>query len=183
MFCERLHFTFVGVVATLADSVVVAEFAGYWLHRVLHGGKFPGHSWGHLMRHFPTPWRPAYVARLARADVQLLVRQDTQAKLWMTLKTQKTARPASPECGQQRLRISACPSIFGGLLRTMAKRHGPLKGEGFQAAFWRNEVDETEPLPLAICSAALFHRSAGRKNCPRKAYMGGIIGTADSSSP
>ncbi len=52
MFCERLHFTFVGVVATLADSVVVAEFAGYWLHRVLHGGKFPGHSWGHLMRHY-----------------------------------------------------------------------------------------------------------------------------------
>jgi len=43
MFYERLHFTFVGVVATLADSVVVAEFAGYWLHRVLHGGKFPGH--------------------------------------------------------------------------------------------------------------------------------------------
>src|SRR6266566_5896331 len=31
---NALHFTFVGVVATLADSVVVAEFAGYWLHGV-----------------------------------------------------------------------------------------------------------------------------------------------------
>jgi len=68
----------------------------------------------------------------------------------------------------------------------IAQDHGkapwPFKGEGLQAAIWRNEVDETERLPLAICSAAVFHSSAGRKNCPRQAYMGGIIGTADSSS-
>jgi len=38
---ERLHITFVGVVAMLVDSVVVAEFAGHWLHRLLHCGKFP----------------------------------------------------------------------------------------------------------------------------------------------
>jgi hypothetical protein len=41
MLYERLHMTFVGVVAMLLDSVVVAEFAGHWLHRLLHCGKFP----------------------------------------------------------------------------------------------------------------------------------------------
>ncbi len=28
---QRFHATFVGVVAALADSIVVAELAGYWL--------------------------------------------------------------------------------------------------------------------------------------------------------
>lgn len=41
MIYERLQVTFVGVVATLVDSVVVAEFAGHWLRRLLHCGKFP----------------------------------------------------------------------------------------------------------------------------------------------
>ncbi len=41
MMYERFHVTFVGVVATLVDSVVVAEFAGYWLRRLLHRGNLP----------------------------------------------------------------------------------------------------------------------------------------------
>lgn len=49
---ERFHGTFVGVIATLLDSVIVAEFAGYWLHRMLHSGKFPALSRGHLIHHF-----------------------------------------------------------------------------------------------------------------------------------
>ena len=52
MFYQRWHFTFIGVVATLVDSVVVAEFAGYWLHRLLHSDKFPVLSRGHLIHHF-----------------------------------------------------------------------------------------------------------------------------------
>jgi len=52
MVYERLHFTFVGIVATLVDSVIVAEFAGYWLHRLLHTDKFPSLSRGHLIHHF-----------------------------------------------------------------------------------------------------------------------------------
>lgn len=52
MIYERLHVTFVGVVATLVDSVVVAEFAGYWLHRLLHGDTFPTLSRGHLIHYF-----------------------------------------------------------------------------------------------------------------------------------
>src|SRR6266436_1092889 len=52
MFYERLHVTFVGVLATLVDSVVVAEFAGYWLHRLLHSDKIPALSRGHLIHHF-----------------------------------------------------------------------------------------------------------------------------------
>jgi sterol desaturase/sphingolipid hydroxylase (fatty acid hydroxylase superfamily) len=51
MLHERLHATFVGIVATLVDSVVVAEFAGYWLHRLLHSNKFPALSRGHLIHH------------------------------------------------------------------------------------------------------------------------------------
>lgn len=49
---ERFHATFVGVVATLVDSIVVAELAGYWLHRLLHSDKFPALSRGHLIHHF-----------------------------------------------------------------------------------------------------------------------------------
>jgi hypothetical protein len=52
MFYERLHVTFVGVVATLVGSVVVAEFAGYWLHRLLHSDKVAVFSRGHLVHHF-----------------------------------------------------------------------------------------------------------------------------------
>jgi hypothetical protein len=41
MIYKLLQVTFVGVVATLVDSVVVAEFSGHWLRRLLHCGKFP----------------------------------------------------------------------------------------------------------------------------------------------
>jgi hypothetical protein len=44
---ERMHVAFVGFVAVLLDSVVVAEFAGHWLRRLLRCGKFPaGHGHG-----------------------------------------------------------------------------------------------------------------------------------------
>lgn len=49
---ERFHATFVAVVATLASSIVVAELAGYWLHRLLHSERFPALSRGHLIHHF-----------------------------------------------------------------------------------------------------------------------------------
>jgi hypothetical protein len=49
---ERLRVTFVGIIATLVDSVVVAEFAGYWLHRLLHTDRFPALSRGHLIHRF-----------------------------------------------------------------------------------------------------------------------------------
>jgi sterol desaturase/sphingolipid hydroxylase (fatty acid hydroxylase superfamily) len=52
MLYERLHVTFVGVLATLVDSIIVAEFAGYWLHRLLHSGRIPALSRGHLIHHF-----------------------------------------------------------------------------------------------------------------------------------
>jgi sterol desaturase/sphingolipid hydroxylase (fatty acid hydroxylase superfamily) len=52
MLYERFHVTFVGIVATLVDSIAVAEFAGYWLHRLLHSDKFPSLSRGHLIHHF-----------------------------------------------------------------------------------------------------------------------------------
>lgn len=52
MFTERWHVTLVGVLATLIESVVVAEFAGYWLHRLLHSDQLPALSRGHLIHHF-----------------------------------------------------------------------------------------------------------------------------------
>ena len=52
MLYDRLHVTFVGILATLVDSIVVAEFAGYWLHRLLHSDRFPVLSRGHLIHHF-----------------------------------------------------------------------------------------------------------------------------------
>jgi hypothetical protein len=52
MLYERLHVTVVGAVATLVDSAVVAEFAGYWLRRLLQCDKFPALNRGHLIHHF-----------------------------------------------------------------------------------------------------------------------------------
>lgn len=52
MLYQRLHITFIGIVATLVDSVVVAEFAGYWLHRLLHSDRLPTLSRSHLIHHF-----------------------------------------------------------------------------------------------------------------------------------
>lgn len=46
---ERFHVTFVAVVATLVDSIVVAELAGYWLHRLLHSDRFRALSRGDLI--------------------------------------------------------------------------------------------------------------------------------------
>lgn len=45
---ERFHAIFVGVVATLVGSIVVAELAGYWLRRLLYCDRFPSLSRGHL---------------------------------------------------------------------------------------------------------------------------------------
>jgi hypothetical protein len=63
---HRLHVRFVAIVAALVDSAVVAEFAGYWLHRLLHihrrsanGKGFmdnnSGIGWYLFDRSFPTP--------------------------------------------------------------------------------------------------------------------------------
>lgn len=46
------HVTAKGVLLTLGASTLVAEFAGYWLHRLLHSDKFPALSQGHLIHHF-----------------------------------------------------------------------------------------------------------------------------------
>jgi sterol desaturase/sphingolipid hydroxylase (fatty acid hydroxylase superfamily) len=47
-----LHVTFGGIAATLLCSALVAELAGYWLHRLLHSDKLPMLSRGHLIHHF-----------------------------------------------------------------------------------------------------------------------------------
>src|SRR5215470_11467649 len=52
MFTHPNHITVAGVAITLAASCLIAEFAGYWLHRLLHSDKFPALSQGHLIHHF-----------------------------------------------------------------------------------------------------------------------------------
>ena len=42
----------IGVPLDLAISCLVAEFFGYWLHRLLHSDKIPLLSRGHLIHHF-----------------------------------------------------------------------------------------------------------------------------------
>jgi hypothetical protein len=41
----------IGVPLTLAISCLLAEFCGYWLHRLLHSDKIPFLSCGHLIHH------------------------------------------------------------------------------------------------------------------------------------
>jgi sterol desaturase/sphingolipid hydroxylase (fatty acid hydroxylase superfamily) len=52
MISDRFHCTFIGIIAAFVDSIVVAEFAGYWLHRLLHSDKFRVLSQPHLIHHF-----------------------------------------------------------------------------------------------------------------------------------
>jgi len=40
MFIHPSHVTATGVLLALGASCIVAEFAGYWLHRLLHSDKF-----------------------------------------------------------------------------------------------------------------------------------------------
>jgi sterol desaturase/sphingolipid hydroxylase (fatty acid hydroxylase superfamily) len=48
----RFSPTIRGVAITVAASSLLAEFAGYWLHRLLHSDKVPFMSQGHLIHHF-----------------------------------------------------------------------------------------------------------------------------------
>jgi hypothetical protein len=89
--------------------------------------------------------RAFYVARPARPDVQLLVRQDAPAKL--------LDHPKNPEDGTTCIAgvWTVAASNFGlpFYFWRIAQDHGqapwPVQGR----AIWRNEVDETEPLPAA----------------------------------
>jgi len=42
----------IGILFTLLTSCLLAEFFGYWLHRLLHSDKIPLLSRGHLIHHF-----------------------------------------------------------------------------------------------------------------------------------
>ena len=42
----------IGIPITLLTSCLLAEFFGYWLHRLLHSDKIPFLSRGHLIHHF-----------------------------------------------------------------------------------------------------------------------------------
>jgi sterol desaturase/sphingolipid hydroxylase (fatty acid hydroxylase superfamily) len=44
----------IGIPLTLAISCLLAEFLGYWLHRLLHSDRVPFLSRGHLIHHFLT---------------------------------------------------------------------------------------------------------------------------------
>src|ERR1041384_4665634 len=47
------HFSpLIGIPLTLAGSCLIAEFSGYWLHRLLHSDKIHFLSRGHLVHHF-----------------------------------------------------------------------------------------------------------------------------------
>ena len=52
MTAHPIHITATGVLLTLGASCLIAEFAGYWLHRLLHSDRLPALSQGHLTHHF-----------------------------------------------------------------------------------------------------------------------------------
>jgi hypothetical protein len=52
MFATILGVTLRGLLFTITGSCFVAEFSGYWLHRLLHSDRFPALSRGHLVHHF-----------------------------------------------------------------------------------------------------------------------------------
>jgi len=149
--------TFVGVVATLADSVVVAEFAGYWLHRLLHSDKFPSlnqepilmFSYLHDRMHTENFWM---------TRVSLL-------RSWF-LKARRLHdvhhRSVDSE-GFMDSNFGIGFYFFDRFFRTMAKRHRPFNWRGYEAAIERYGLGETELLSLRGCSQALFHKSPERQ--------------------
>ncbi len=52
MLVAILGVTLRGLLFAITGSCFVAEFSGYWLHRLLHSDKFPALSRGHLVHHF-----------------------------------------------------------------------------------------------------------------------------------
>jgi sterol desaturase/sphingolipid hydroxylase (fatty acid hydroxylase superfamily) len=52
MFLAILGVTLQGLLFTITGSCIVAEFSGYWLHRLLHSDRFPSLSRSHLIHHF-----------------------------------------------------------------------------------------------------------------------------------
>jgi sterol desaturase/sphingolipid hydroxylase (fatty acid hydroxylase superfamily) len=46
-----IHLTFSGTVVTVIASVLLAELAGYGLHRLMHSGRIPALSRAHLIHH------------------------------------------------------------------------------------------------------------------------------------
>jgi hypothetical protein len=52
MFVAILGVTLRGLLFTITGSSFVAEFSGYWLHRLLHSDAFPSLRRGHLIHHF-----------------------------------------------------------------------------------------------------------------------------------
>ena len=52
MFLAILGVTLRGLLFTITGSCFVAEFSGYWLHRLLHNDRIPALSRGHLIHHF-----------------------------------------------------------------------------------------------------------------------------------
>jgi sterol desaturase/sphingolipid hydroxylase (fatty acid hydroxylase superfamily) len=52
MFATILGVSLRGLLFTVTGSCFVAEFSGYWLHRLLHSDQFPALSRGHLVHHF-----------------------------------------------------------------------------------------------------------------------------------
>lgn len=52
MFTSLLDVTLRGLLFTITGSCFVAEFSGYWLHRLMHSDRIPALSRGHLIHHF-----------------------------------------------------------------------------------------------------------------------------------
>jgi sterol desaturase/sphingolipid hydroxylase (fatty acid hydroxylase superfamily) len=127
---ERLRVTFVGIVATLVDSIVVAEFAGYWLHRLLHLENF----WRSRV-----PLRRSWFLRARRLhDIH---------------------HRSVNSNGFMDTNFGIGFYFFDRFFRTMAKRHSPFSRTGYRAAIQRSGLDETVLLSLRGCSKALFHKS------------------------
>ncbi len=52
MITDHTNLSLPGVIASVLSSCLVAEFTGYWLHRLLHCDKVQFLSRGHLIHHF-----------------------------------------------------------------------------------------------------------------------------------
>jgi sterol desaturase/sphingolipid hydroxylase (fatty acid hydroxylase superfamily) len=171
MFYERLHFTFVGVVATLVDSVVIAEFAGYWLHRLLHSDKFPALSRGHLIHHFlidgprqsmrateyldatdnRTSVGNAGVAWLAPSAIILLFCWGAMALLGVP----------------PLYHVLALCTLLGWPILMFSYLLDRMHIRNFWTAIGRYGLEEMELLSLRGCSKARFHKEAGIKTASR----------------
>ena len=115
-FCAALSAA--GVLESVICSCLVAELAGYWLHRLLHGDKPPFLGRSHMVHHL-LPYGPMQPMRAER------------------YKSGTIHHRGADGTGRMDTDFGLGFSLFDRVLRTLDTSHRPVNGKGLAIALQR----------------------------------------------